>query len=314
MTGTSAPLPLDGINVISLEQAVAAPFASRQLSDLGARVIKIERDAGDFARAYDTTVHGEASYFVWINRNKESVVLDLKSEAGITALRALVAKADVFIQNLAPGAIERLGLGPAEATALNPQLIYVSISGYGRGGEYEQKKAYDLLVGRREAGDNGSHLSRVDAHLRPKPERHRPARFALDRVEILDAHTRRIDGSREARRSRRNDNLRSCRVKHGRLGGVHVTCEVDRAKRKSRNALRARNVVRVGNTGRGLQQGHNGKPQLSVNLLDVVGRLGFGEHHAEQSVVWLSHECAQCDELLSEIRVLRVDANESAHA
>mgnify|MGYP000187359098 CR=1 FL=1 len=151
MTGTSAPRttaprPLDGITVISLEQAVAAPFASRQLSDLGARVIKIERDAGDFARAYDTTVHGEASYFVWINRNKESVVLDLKSEAGITALRALVAKADVFIQNLAPGAIERLGLGPAEATTLNPQLIYVSISGYGRGGEYEQKKAYDLLV------------------------------------------------------------------------------------------------------------------------------------------------------------------------
>jgi len=146
VTGTTVPRPLDGITVVSLEQAVAAPFASRQLSDLGARVIKIERDAGDFARAYDTKVHGEASYFVWINRNKESVVLDLKSEAGITALRALVAKADVFIQNLAPGAIERLGLGPAEATALNPQLIYVSISGYGRGGEYEQKKAYDLLV------------------------------------------------------------------------------------------------------------------------------------------------------------------------
>ncbi len=138
--------PLDGILVVSLEQAVAAPFASRQLSDLGARVIKIERDAGDFARAYDNTVHGEASYFVWINRNKESVVLDLKSDAGITALRALVAKADVFIQNLAPGAIERLGLGADEATTLNPQLIYVSISGYGRGGEYEQKKAYDLLV------------------------------------------------------------------------------------------------------------------------------------------------------------------------
>jgi crotonobetainyl-CoA:carnitine CoA-transferase CaiB-like acyl-CoA transferase len=123
MTHAQTPAPLDGITVVSLEQAVAAPFASRQLSDLGARVIKIERDAGDFARAYDTTVHGEASYFVWINRNKESVVLDLKSGPGITALRALVAKADVFIQNLAPGAIERLGLGPEEATALNPQLI-----------------------------------------------------------------------------------------------------------------------------------------------------------------------------------------------
>ncbi len=138
--------PLDGITVVTLEQAVAAPFASRQLSDLGARVIKIERDAGDFARAYDTKVHGEASYFVWINRNKESVVLDLKSEQGIAALRGLVSKADVFIQNLAPGAVERLGLSSEQALELNPQLIYVSISGYGRGGEYEQKKAYDLLV------------------------------------------------------------------------------------------------------------------------------------------------------------------------
>ncbi|MFA9277667.1 MAG: CaiB/BaiF CoA transferase family protein, partial [Rhodoluna sp.] len=138
--------PLDGITVITLEQAVAAPFASRQLSDLGARVIKIERDAGDFARAYDTKVHGEASYFVWINRNKESVVLDLKSEQGYAALRGQVSKADVFIQNLAPGAVERLGLSSEQALELNPQLIYVSISGYGRGGEYEQKKAYDLLV------------------------------------------------------------------------------------------------------------------------------------------------------------------------
>ena len=138
--------PLDGITVVTLEQAVAAPFASRQLSDLGARVIKIERDAGDFARAYDDKVHGEASYFVWINRNKESVVLDLKSANGIAALKGLIAKADVFIQNLAPGAIERLGLGSEVALTINPQLIYVSISGYGRGGSYEQKKAYDLLV------------------------------------------------------------------------------------------------------------------------------------------------------------------------
>jgi crotonobetainyl-CoA:carnitine CoA-transferase CaiB-like acyl-CoA transferase len=138
--------PLDGITVVTLEQAVAAPFASRQLSDLGARVIKIERDAGDFARAYDDKVHGEASYFVWINRNKESVVLDLKSDQGIAALKSLIAKADVFIQNLAPGAIERLGLSSEEALRINPQLIYVSISGYGRGGNYEQKKAYDLLV------------------------------------------------------------------------------------------------------------------------------------------------------------------------
>ncbi|WP_218063280.1 CaiB/BaiF CoA-transferase family protein [Arthrobacter sp. SDTb3-6] len=139
-------LPLEGLTVVSLEQAVAAPFATRQLADLGARVIKIERDTGDFARGYDESVHGMASYFVWLNRGKESVVLDLKSVAGLAALKSLVAKADILVQNLAPGAIERLGLGPDEALALNPRLIHVSISGYGRGGSYESKKAYDLLV------------------------------------------------------------------------------------------------------------------------------------------------------------------------
>src|SRR5690606_18411196 len=97
-------LPLEGITVVSFEQAVAAPFATRQLADLGARVIKIERDTGDFARAYDTKVRGMASYFVWLNRSKESVVLDLKSADGMQAARALIARADVFVQNLAPGA------------------------------------------------------------------------------------------------------------------------------------------------------------------------------------------------------------------
>ncbi len=139
-------LPLEGITVVSLEQAVAAPFASRQLADLGARVIKIERDAGDFARAYDTKVKGEASYFVWLNRGKESIQLDLKTEQGMHALKTLVGQADVFIQNLAPGAIDRLGLSADQAMALNPRLIHVSISGYGRGGSYESKKAYDLLI------------------------------------------------------------------------------------------------------------------------------------------------------------------------
>lgn len=139
-------LPLEGLTVVSLEQAVAAPFATRQLADLGARVIKIERDVGDFARAYDTTVGGLSSYFVWLNRNKESVILDLKSEAGVEALRRLVLKADVLVQNLVPSAIERLGFGGDKALALNPRLIHASISGYGRGGQYEQKKAYDLLV------------------------------------------------------------------------------------------------------------------------------------------------------------------------
>jgi itaconate CoA-transferase len=139
-------LPLEGITVVSLEQAVAAPFASRQLADLGARVIKIERDAGDFARAYDTKVRGEASYFVWLNRGKESIQLDLKTEEGMHALTTLVSQADVFIQNLAPGAIDRLGLSADQAMELNPRLIHVSISGYGQGGSYENKKAYDLLI------------------------------------------------------------------------------------------------------------------------------------------------------------------------
>lgn len=139
-------LPLEGITVVSLEQAVAAPFATRQLADLGARVIKVERETGDFARGYDTKVHGMASYFVWLNRSKESIVLDLKSSLGLEALRELVSRADVLVQNLAPGAIERLGFGPDEALELNPRLIHTSISGYGRGGSYEQKKAYDLLI------------------------------------------------------------------------------------------------------------------------------------------------------------------------
>ncbi|WP_336713794.1 CaiB/BaiF CoA transferase family protein [Arthrobacter sp. USHLN218] len=141
-----ATLPLQGITVVSLEQAVAAPFATRQLADLGARVIKVERDSGDFARGYDEKVNGMASYFVWLNRGKESVCLDLKSDEGLAALKSLVGGADVFVQNLAPGAVERMGLGPDEAVALNPSLIHVSVSGYGRGGSYETKKAYDLLV------------------------------------------------------------------------------------------------------------------------------------------------------------------------
>ncbi|MER5181083.1 CaiB/BaiF CoA-transferase family protein [Streptomyces sp. NPDC002896] len=139
--------PLQGLTVVALEQAVAAPFATRQLADLGARVIKIERPGvGDFARGYDETVRGLASHFVWLNRSKESVCLDLKSEDGQAAIRELVRQADVFIQNLAPGAAERLGLGADELRAENPGLIHVSISGYGAGGPYSSKKAYDLLV------------------------------------------------------------------------------------------------------------------------------------------------------------------------
>ncbi|MGO0577581.1 CaiB/BaiF CoA transferase family protein [Ornithinimicrobium panacihumi] len=139
--------PLDDITVVSLEQAVAAPFATRQLADLGARVIKVERPGpGDFARGYDETVKGMASHFVWLNRSKESIALDLKSEQGQAAIKELAARVDVFVQNFAPGAAERLGLGAEELRAANPGLIHVSISGYGPGGPYTTKKAYDLLV------------------------------------------------------------------------------------------------------------------------------------------------------------------------
>jgi itaconate CoA-transferase len=140
-------LPLDGITVVALEQAVAAPFATRQLADLGARVIKIERPgAGDFARGYDRTVRGQASYFVWLNRGKESIELDVKAENGQAVLAALLARADVFVQNLAPGAADRLGLDAGQLRARYPRLISCSVSGYGPDGPYRHKKAYDLLV------------------------------------------------------------------------------------------------------------------------------------------------------------------------
>ncbi len=140
-------LPLEDITVVSLEQAVAAPFATRQLADLGARVIKIERpDGGDFARGYDTTVKGLSSYFVWLNRSKQSLTLDLKKAGGADVLARLVERADVFVQNLAPGAADRLGTTPADLCARHPRLIVCTVSGYGSSGPYAAKKAYDLLV------------------------------------------------------------------------------------------------------------------------------------------------------------------------
>lgn len=139
--------PLSHITVIALEQAVAAPFATRHLADLGARVIKIERpDVGDFARHYDTAAHGLCSHFVWVNRNKESIALDVKSEEGREVLEKLLSRADVFIQNLAPGAVERLGFGSERLRAAYPRLIICNISGYGQDGPYRDKKAYDLLI------------------------------------------------------------------------------------------------------------------------------------------------------------------------
>jgi itaconate CoA-transferase len=142
-----AALPLRGILVVALEQAVAAPFATRQLADLGARVIKVERPGvGDFARGYDRSVHGQSSYFVWLNRGKESIELDVKDAAGQAVLTALLDRADVFVQNLAPGAAGRLGLGAETLRAARPALITCSVSGYGTEGPYRHKKAYDLLV------------------------------------------------------------------------------------------------------------------------------------------------------------------------
>lgn len=139
--------PLDGITVVSLEHAIAAPFCTRQLADLGARVIKVERPGtGDFARAYDQRVDGMASHFVWVNRSKESLTLDLKQPAALAVLKELLATADVLVQNLAPGAAARMGLAFDELSAVYPKLIVCDISGYGEDGPYRDKKAYDLLI------------------------------------------------------------------------------------------------------------------------------------------------------------------------
>lgn len=137
---------LSGLLVVSVEQAVAAPFVSSRLAEAGARVIKIERPEGDFARQYDHLVHGESAYFVWLNRGKQSICLDLREEKARRLLGRMIARADVFIQNLAPGAIERLGFAPEVLRERHPRLITVSISGYGDEGPYKNLKAYDLLV------------------------------------------------------------------------------------------------------------------------------------------------------------------------
>ena len=138
--------PLSGMLVVALEQAVAAPYCSSRLADAGARVIKIERPEGDFARGYDRSVHGQASYFVWINRGKESVALDLKQAPDLAILERMIASADIFVQNLAPGAAARLGLGSSRLRQRHPRLITCDISGYGEHGTQQEMKAYDLLV------------------------------------------------------------------------------------------------------------------------------------------------------------------------
>jgi itaconate CoA-transferase len=143
---TSAP-PLQGVTVVSVEQAVSAPFATRQLADLGARVIKIERPGtGDFARGYDEAVHGNSSYFVWLNRSKESLTLDVKSAAGRDILGELLERADVLVQNLGPGAARRLGIDSAALARTHPRVIPCTVSGWGTDGPWADRKAYDLLV------------------------------------------------------------------------------------------------------------------------------------------------------------------------
>lgn len=147
MTTPEEQLPLAGITVVAVEQAVAAPLATRHLADLGARVIKIERPGeGDFARAYDATVHGQGSHFIWLNRGKESIELDLASPRGREVAEALIDRADVVISNLAPGAMGRLGLGAEALRARREDLVVVTISGFGDGGPYTHRKAYDMLV------------------------------------------------------------------------------------------------------------------------------------------------------------------------
>jgi itaconate CoA-transferase len=141
------PLPLAGITVVAVEQAVAAPLATRHLADWGARVIKIERPgAGDFARAYDKRVKGLSAYFVWLNRSKESLTLDLKRPEAAEVMSRLIAGADVLVQNLAPGAMERLGFGAETLRARHPRLITCALTGYGSTGPWRDRKAYDLLV------------------------------------------------------------------------------------------------------------------------------------------------------------------------
>lgn len=137
---------LSGITVVTIEQAVAAPYASGKLADAGARVIKIERPEGDFGRGYDKDAKGSSSYFVWLNRGKESVVLNLKDSNDLALVKAMISQADIFIQNLMPGAISRLGLDIDDLRAQFPSLITCSISGYGETGPFSQMKAYDLLV------------------------------------------------------------------------------------------------------------------------------------------------------------------------
>ena len=171
--------PLDGFTVVSLEHAIAAPFCTRQLADMGARVIKVERPGtGDFARAYDSRVRGQSSHFVWTNRSKESLTLDLKQEAALAVLQELISQADVLVQNLAPGAAARLGLSFETLSAKNPRMIVCDISGYGGDGPYRDQKAPAFLI-QSEHGSCPSPAPRVAAQRWDFPGRHCHRALAL---------------------------------------------------------------------------------------------------------------------------------------
>ena len=197
-------LPLSGITVVSLEQAIAAPLASRHLADWGARVIKIERPGkGDFCRDYDYVMNGMSSQFAWTNRSKESLALDVKSSEGKRVLDALLPQADVFLQNLAPGAAKRLGLDAATLVERFPRLIACDISGYGSGGPYGEKKAYDLLV-QCEAG-----------FLSVNGTEEQPAKCGIAVVDSCDRHVRRqrrADGAVQSRAHRQGHGVRGLAV------------------------------------------------------------------------------------------------------
>ena len=196
MENDSSP-PLSGLQVLAVEQAVSAPFCSRQLADMGADVIKIERpDGGDFARDYDGALNGLSAYFAWLNRGKRSMIIDLKQPPGRAAFSRLIRRADVFIHNLAPGAIEKLGFGYEQLAETHPRLIWCGISGYGPDGPYRDKKAYDMLV----QAESGL----VRSYRNPRSARqawslHRRYRFRPLRLFV---HSRRADPARPHRPGR----------------------------------------------------------------------------------------------------------------
>ena len=221
--------PLEGVTVVALEHAIAAPFCTRQLADLGARVIKVERPgAGDFARGYDQRVRGLASHFVWTNRGKESLTLDLKHPEARAPARALVLEhADVLVQNLAPGAAARMGLGSKRCSQLKPALIVCDISGYGDDGPYRDKKAYDLLI-QSEAG----FLSITGTPEEPSQGRHLDRRHRCGHVRVQQH----AGGAAAAPADRARARTSTCRCWSRWPNGWAIRCTTRSTARRRRRA------------------------------------------------------------------------------